>query len=200
VTGLFGSIFDPPHIGHVALLRRAREHFDFERVVVLVVADPGHKQVATDAGIRLELARAAFPDEHVELDSHPRTVDMLRERRFDDPVFLVGADEFCDLPDWKDPDGVLELARLGVATRPGYPRERLESVLAGLARPDRVDFFEIEPLGVSSSDIRGRVAHGEPIDGLVRPAVAAEIDRLGLYRSAGAAARLASSDPGDETD
>jgi len=110
---------------------------------------------------------------------------MLRERDFDDPLFLVGADEFCDFLGWKDPNGVLELARLGVATRPGYPRDRLDRVLAELERLDRVRFFEIEPLDVSSRDIRARVARGEPIDTRVPPAVAAEIDRLGLYRVGG---------------
>ena len=185
MTGIFGSIFDPPHIGHQAVLRRARQHFHLDRIVVLVVADPGHKTVETDPGIRLQLARLAFPDEDVELDPHARTVDMLRERRFDDPLFLIGADEFCDLLDWKDPDGVLELARLGVATRPGYPRDRLDRVLDRLEEPDRVDFFEIEPLDVSSSDIRERVARGEPIDGLVPAVVAAEIAALGLYRRGG---------------
>jgi nicotinate-nucleotide adenylyltransferase len=178
-------VFDPPHAGHVALLRDARAHFGFDRVVVLVVADPGHKRVATAADVRLELARLAFPDETVELDDHPRTVDMLRERHFDDPVFLVGADQFADFLSWKEPDGVLALARLGVATRPGYPRAALDRVLAKLAQPDRVVFFEIEPLDVSSSELRARVARGEPVDGLVPPAVAAEIDRLGLYRSGG---------------
>ncbi len=185
MTGVYGSVFDPPHVGHVTLLRAAREHFDLDWVVVLVVADPGHKQVLTDASVRLALARIAFPGEDVELDLHPRTVDLLRERRFDDPLFLVGADQFCDFLDWKDPNGVLELARLGVATRPGYPRDRLDRVLRELARPDRVSFFEIEPLDVSSSEIRDRIARGEPIDGLVPVAVAAEIGRLGLYRGSG---------------
>jgi len=185
VTGLFGSVFDPPHNGHLAVVRSARDHFDLDRLVVLVVADPGHKAVATDASERLALARLAFPEDEVELDSHPRTVDMLRERRFDDPLFLVGADEFCDFLGWKDPNGVLELARLGVATRPGFPGDRLDRVLAELDRPDRVRCFEIEPLDVSSSDIRARVGRGEPIDSLVPARVAAEIARLGLYRAGG---------------
>lgn len=185
MTGLLGGAFDPPHAGHVALLRDARAHFGFDHAVVLVVADPGHKKVTTDASVRLALAQAAFPGQEVELDPHPRTIDTLREGRFGGPVFLIGADQFADFLTWKDPDGVLELARLGVATRPGYPRERLERVLAELARPDRVAFFEIEPVDVSSSDIRARVARGKPIDGLVPPAVAQEIERLGLYRSRG---------------
>jgi len=185
VTGLFGSVFDPPHVGHLAVLRGARERFQLERVVVLVVADPGHKAVRTDAAIRLELAKLAFPDEDVELDPHARTVDMLRERRFDDPLFLIGADEFCAFLDWKDPNGVVELARLGVATRPGFPRDRLDRVLERLDRPDRVALFEIEPLDVSSSEIRERISRGEPVDGLVPPAVAARIEELGLYRRDG---------------
>ena len=80
MTGLFGGVFDPPHNGHVAFLRAAREHFRLERAVVLVVAAPGHKEVPTDAGIRCELARLAFPGEQVELDFHARTVDMLEIR------------------------------------------------------------------------------------------------------------------------
>ena len=71
--------------------------------------------------------------------------------------------------------------RLGVATRPGYPRERLDGVLARLERPDRVELFEIQAVGVSSTDVRDRVARGESIDDLVPAPVAALIDELRLY-------------------
>jgi nicotinate-nucleotide adenylyltransferase len=107
---------------------------------------------------------------------------MLREGSWRDPLFLVGADEFADFPAWKEPEAVLALARLGVASRPGYPRERLERVLAGLSRPERVLFFELDPEPVSSSDIRERVARGESIDGLVPAGVAREISERDLYR------------------
>jgi nicotinate-nucleotide adenylyltransferase len=71
---------------------------------------------------------------------------------------------------------------LGVATRPGYPRDRLETVLQQLTQPERVEFFEIEPLPISSRDIRDRVARREPIDGLVPAAVADLIEARALYR------------------
>ena len=182
MTGLFGGAFDPPHRGHVALLAGAKKHFAFERLVVLVVAEPGHKGVHAGAAERLELVRAAFPDAEVELDSNPRTVDMLREGRFPDPLLLIGADELIDFPTWKEPDEVLRLARLGVATRPGYPRDRLDATLEQLARPDRVFFFQIDPVPVSSREIRQRVARGESIAGLVPEAVARAIAEYGLYR------------------
>ena len=184
-TVLFGGAFDPPQNAHVALVREARGRFEPERLVVLVVAEPGHKEVVLSAQTRLDLARAAFPGDEVVLDGHARTADLLREGRYADPLFVIGADEFCDFLQWKEPDTVLELARLGVATRPGFPRERLDRVLERLARPERVEFFTIEPLDVSSSEVRRRVALGEPYAELVPAAVAELIRRRGLYRSEG---------------
>jgi nicotinate-nucleotide adenylyltransferase len=183
VTGLFGGAFDPPHNGHVALARKGASHFGLHPLVVLVNAAPGHKQVATPPEARLELARAAFPEYEVELDPHARTIELLESGRWGDPLFLVGADEFARFFEiWHRPEDVVELARLGVATRPGFERAVLEDVLSRLARPDRVEFFEIEPLPVSSHEIRDLVARGEPIDDLVPPAVASRIAELGLYR------------------
>ena len=78
---------------------------------------------------------------------------------------------------------MLELARLGVATRPGVDRPSLERVVAGLSHPDRVELFPITPYDVSSSAIRVRAAKGLTVAGLVPPPVAAEIERLSLYRA-----------------
>jgi nicotinate-nucleotide adenylyltransferase len=185
-VGVLGGAFDPPHNGHVALAKTAVERFGLDRLLVTVVADPGHKRVVAAADARLELARLAFadvPGVEVELEPHGRTVDALEARRLSDPIFLIGADELADLPTWKEPDRVLELARLGVATRPGYPRERLQAVLERVSRPDRVLLFELEPLPISSSELRSRAARGESLDGLVPPAVARRIQELGLYRA-----------------
>jgi nicotinate-nucleotide adenylyltransferase len=185
-VGILGGAFDPPHLGHLALARAAVDRFTLDRLLVRVVEDPGHKPVEAGADDRLALARLAFapvPEAQVAIDRFPRTVDSLEELGLDDPVFLVGADEFAAFLEWKRPERVLELARLGVATRPGYPKDSLERVLSWLERADRVELFTIEPFPVSSSTIRERVAAGEPLDGLVDPLVAAEIERRGLYRT-----------------
>jgi nicotinate-nucleotide adenylyltransferase len=178
---LYGGAFDPPHLGHVAVAEAARERFGVPRLVVLVAVRPEHRDVDAPAESRLELARAAFPVDDVRLDPYPRTVDLLRGEPFDDPVFVVGADQFCDFLGWKEPEEVLLRARLAVATRPGFPRERLDGVLARLAHPERVLFFQIEPNSSASRDVRARVAAGAPLTGLVPPAVAALIRDRGLY-------------------
>lgn len=179
---LYGGAFDPPHLGHVAVADAARGRFGADRLVVLVNERPAHRSVHASADDRLALARAAFPRDDVRLDPHPRTVQLLRAERLDDPVFVIGADQFRDFLTWSEPDEVLELARIAVATRPGYPREELEGVLTRLAEPARVLFFEIEPNPAASRDVRARVAAGEPLDGLVPPAVAQLIAERGLYR------------------
>lgn len=190
-TGVFGGAFDPPHLGHLALVREALAHFGLERLVVVVTGDPPHKRVETDAETRFGLAEVAFGGlPGVELSRHELerpgpsyTVDTARwaAERWGDVVFLVGADEFAGFASWKSPDEVLEHVRLGVATRPGYPPERLRPVLEGLRRPDRVELFEIPAVDVSSTEIRARAVHGEAVAGLVPPAVARRIVELDLY-------------------
>jgi nicotinate-nucleotide adenylyltransferase len=185
-VGVLGGVFDPPHVGHVALARAAIEQLGLERLLILVVADPGHKDVVTPAAARLELARLAFedvPGAEVELDPHARTVDSLEARRLDDAVFVLGADELADFSSWKRPERVLELVRLAVAKRPGVPDERMREALARLSAPDRITYFDLPPLPVSSTFVRERVGRGEPIDDLVPQAVADEIARLGLYQA-----------------
>jgi nicotinate-nucleotide adenylyltransferase len=183
-VGLFGGAFDPPHAGHVELARAAKGRFGLPRLTVLVAEHPGHKDVELPADVRLELARAAFPDDDVRLDPYPRTIDLLRAESFDDPIFLIGADQFIDFLTWKEPEAVLELTRLGVATRPGFDRGLLDAVLRRLASRDRVVFFEIEPNPAASREIRILAAAGEPLDGLVPPAVARLIRERGLYADA----------------
>ncbi len=182
ITGIFGGAFDPPHLGHVALAREAKRRFGLDRLAVLVAASPEHKHVETPADDRLALAQAAFPGDDVRLDEQPRTIDMLREGEWENPLLLVGADQLADFRHWKEPDAVLDMARVGVATRPGLGLEELAQALEALDRPGRIELFEIEPWEVASRELRERVGRGEPIDELVPPEVAVEIERRGLYR------------------
>jgi nicotinate-nucleotide adenylyltransferase len=185
-VGVLGGAFDPPHAGHVALARSAVETFALARLLVRVVADPGHKDVDTPVDVRLRLAELAFadvPGAEVSLEPHGRTVDALVALGLSDPVFVIGADELAGLLAWKEPQRVLELARLAVGTRPGVEQAALDAVIAQVERPERIVVFPIPPHPVSSTALRERAAAGESIAAYVPTAVAREVERLGLYRA-----------------
>lgn len=175
VVGILGGRFDPPHLGHLALARAAIERLALDDLVVTVVADAAHKPSEAPAADRLAMAELAFAAlrARVVLEEHRYTVDALEAAGFEDPIFLIGADELVDFPTWKQPERVLELARLGVATRPGFAPE--------ITSP-RIRIFELEPHPVSSSQVRERVRRGERTEGLVAPEVARYIEEHGLYR------------------
>ena len=177
MIGLLGGAFDPPHIGHVALADAAERELGLEQVVVIVSSPiratrtsmPRRRRGSSSRGWRSRAARSCST-------TMPARSDMLRDGPWDDPVFLIGADEYLDFQSWKEPEVVLALARLGGRDATGG------FDLPSPARPERVLFFEIEPVPVSSREVRALVARGEPIDGLVPPAVAAAIGGCGLYR------------------
>ena len=198
-VGLLGGTFNPPHLAHLVCAMEARDQLGLDVVRLVPAGVPPHKEVAGDPGVevRLELcglAAAAEPGLEVSRVEANRpgpsyTADTLRALRDESPeddlTFIVGGDMAYALPEWREPAAVLALARLAVAEREGVRRadilERLDSAgLEGAA--DRIDFFDMPRLDVSSSMLRRRVAAGRPIRHLVPPAVADRIASLGLYR------------------
>src|SRR5207237_10005240 len=166
------------HNCHVPRQRAALVRRPTDRLVVLGAAYPGHRKVFAGAEDRLRLAQAAFeglPAE-VVLDDNAFTVDAVRDGRFGDALFVVGADEGAAFPSWKDPDEVLRWVRLAVGTRSGFPPPDLGRY------GDRAVAFELDSPAVSSSEVRECAARGESLAGLVPPAVEDEIRENGLYR------------------
>jgi nicotinate-nucleotide adenylyltransferase len=162
------------------------------------VAAPPHKEAAGDPGpeARLELCRlAADGDERLAVsDLEVRrggasyTADTLRALHATFPgadlTFIVGGDMASSLPTWREPGEVVALARLAVAEREGARRadilERLATIPGAV---ERVVFFDLPRMDISSSLVRRRVAAGRPIRYLVPDRVAEYIAQHGLYRS-----------------
>ena len=173
----------------------ARDQLGLDRVQLVVAAIPPHKLVDRDPGpeVRLELASLAAAAEpgleasRAELDrAGPSfTVDTLEALHAASPgdelTFIVGGDQALGLPDWREPERVLSLARVAVAARSGSTRDQVLDRCAALDTT-RLDFFTMPRLDLSSSDIRARVAAGRPIRHLVPAAVAERVAEQGLYR------------------
>jgi nicotinate-nucleotide adenylyltransferase len=148
--------------------------------------------------VRLELCRFAtagderlgVSDLEIRRGGASYTVDTLRALHDRVPehalTFIVGGDMAYSLPFWREPEAILELARLAVAEREELRREHIVERLEPLHPGDRVVFFDMPRIDVSSSTIRERLATGRPIRYLVPDAVAESIRDRRLYpRAAG---------------
>jgi nicotinate-nucleotide adenylyltransferase len=198
-VGILGGTFNPPHLGHLVMAQEALVQLELDRVVLMPVSAPPHKELlaADEPGpeARLALCRLAVggderlgvSDLEVRRGGPSFTVDTLRELHERDPehelTFILGADMAHRLPSWREPEAVLSLARLAVAERTGVRRDDLASRLGGLLGAERLTFFAMPRIDLSSSGIRERVAAGKPIRYLVPDAVEAEIAARGYYRA-----------------
>jgi nicotinate-nucleotide adenylyltransferase len=194
--GLLGGTFNPPHLGHLVCAQEAHSQLRLDHVLLVPVHSPPHKEIEFDPGVahRVELCRRAVAGDDrlavstIESDVPGRsyTVDTLRKLNDrhpeDELTFILGGDQACDLLAWREPEAVLELAELGVAEREAVQRADICERLDGLRGvPERLRFFDMPRLDISSSLIRRRVASGLPVRYLVPDAVAAYIATAGLY-------------------
>ena len=195
--GILGGSFNPPHLGHLVMAQEALAQLGLDRVVLMPVSLPPHKQLEDDPGPeeRFELCRLAVAKDErlavsrLELDrgGPSYTVDTLRaireERPDDELVFVVGGDVALGLEEWRDPEAVLELATLAVTEREEIRRAVIAERVASIRGTDRLAFFTMPRIDVSSSSIRGRVRERRPIRYLVPDEVTRLIGGRGYYRS-----------------
>jgi nicotinate-nucleotide adenylyltransferase len=194
--GILGGTFNPPHIGHLICGQEAHRELALDRVLLVPARIPPHKPVEHEPGAehRFELCRLAvagderFAVSELELTraGPSYTVDTLRQLHarapLDELVLILGGDIAAGLGDWHRVEEVLELAIVAVAGRRGTSRESVTETLDDLRGGERACFFAMPRIAVSSTQIRRRVATGQPIRYLVPEPVRGYIERHGLYR------------------
>ena len=195
---MLGSAFNPPHLGHLVLAQEAAAQLGLERVLLVPTGRAPHKEIPEDPGreVRLEMTLAAVDGngvlevERVEVDAAEQnedptytyvTLEALSGQRDEDLVWIMGADAAVGLGEWRNPERILELARVAVAGRPGVDAAAVEAVLERLGGAERAEFIEMPVIGVSSTMVRQRVAARRPIRYLVPERVAELIEGRGLY-------------------
>jgi nicotinate-nucleotide adenylyltransferase len=197
--GIFGGSFDPVHYGHLLLAECCREQCRLDAVWFLPAAVPPHKrdrQLAPAAARieMLELAIAGHPAFSVSRCEVDRggvnyTVDTLGHFHAQDAAgelyLLLGADMLYDLPGWREPTRVCELATPIVVRRSGTEPVDLGCLSGEVSREgiERIRRHQVEmpEIGISSTEIRRRVASGLSIRYQTPPAVERYIQTHGLY-------------------
>jgi nicotinate-nucleotide adenylyltransferase len=198
--GLFGGSFDPVHYGHLMLAECCREQAGLDEIWFLPAARPPHKPAAdlSSAEARIDMlhlavgGHTAFRVSLLEIDRGgvSYTVDTLAAiaaaEAGSELFLLLGADMLLDLPRWREPARILELATPLFTSRPQVPPPDCQ-VLAGLVPPQRLAQIatlrvEMPQMDLSSSEIRRRVAAGRTIRYWTPRAVEKYIETQGLYR------------------
>jgi nicotinate-nucleotide adenylyltransferase len=194
-VGLLGGTFNPPHLGHLICASYAVAGLGLDRVELVPVHTPPHKEADDDPGVEHRLAmclasvdgdpRLSVSRLEADVPGRSYTVDTLsrlhEQRPEDQLTFIVGGDMASSLPEWREPETILSLAEIGVAGRGDLESRAIGDRLEGLAGADRVRFFDMPRIDISSTDIRHRVRAGLPVRYLVPDAVASYIAREGLY-------------------
>lgn len=193
--GVLGGTFDPIHIGHLIVAEEARLKLGLSEVLFVPAGQPWLKQDRniTAAVHRLEMVRVAIADNpyfelstlEVERPGPSYTVDtltMLRKQLGSRAslFFILGRDALAELPLWKEPQEVVQLCKLVVPPRIGSKDLRhLEKAIPGLR--DKVIQLDMPVIGISSSEIRQRIAQGLPVRYLVPPGVEGYIVEHRVY-------------------
>ena len=196
--GLLGGTFDPPHLGHLVLAAAAVEQLGLERVVFIPAGAPPHKRdVAVSSSTdRLLLTRLAIAGEpsfelsvlEIERPGVSYTIETVEEmaRTYGDATRLtlvMASDSFATIETWREPDRLLELTEWAIGPRPGYPLPSRDELSTRWGRRHaRIHLLDAPPLGISSSDLRARVAAGRSIRYLVPRAVEDQIALRRLYQ------------------
>jgi nicotinate-nucleotide adenylyltransferase len=177
------------------LAQEARDQLSLDRVLFVPTGIAPHKEIAPEPGaeLRLEMTRLAVEGDErfavsaieVERKGPSYTYETLELLAAEDEkrelVFVMGADAALGLGDWRQPERVIELARLAVAPRRGLMREEIEAAVKSLTGPERIDFVEMPEIGISSSMVRERAGAGAPLRFIVPDPVADLIQSNGIY-------------------
>ena len=186
--GIFGGTFDPIHNVHLQIAKAARDQAKLDRVLFVVSARPPHKMSRECASPedRYAMVAEALADEpglepsRIELDRKgpSYTAETLRQLRKLYPdaelLLILGIDSLVDLPKWRDPETILNLAQVLAVPRPG--EYKMPRTLEG-----RYRMLEFPEAPVSSTEVRQRIAEGGPLDGLLPAAVTRYIREKDLY-------------------
>lgn len=201
--GVLGGTFDPVHVGHLMLAEEAREQLGLGRMLFVPAGQPWRKagRQISEAKHRLAMLRVAVDDnpafEVSELETGRagpsytgETLAAIGDNHKDAELFFImGEDALADLPNWRDPDRIVELAMLAVARRAGAGA--LSPELVAIA-PGREIWLSMPQIGISSSDIRERVRKRLSVRYRVPDAVERYIREHKLYGDQGRNSRPAS--------
>ena len=185
-VGVFGGLFDPPHIGHLIIAQHIFEEFKLESVLFVPAGHPPHKSDYSPYHNRYEMTELttasnvnfSISDIEKRIEDKTYTIEVIRElkKNQDELYLIIGSDQWLEIETWKDPEALFRECRIVVVRRLKYEIEK-ESKLF-----DHIMVSTSPLIDISSSMIRRRLQKGQSIRYLVTPEVASYIKSNNLYK------------------
>ncbi|MGQ9465359.1 MAG: nicotinate (nicotinamide) nucleotide adenylyltransferase [bacterium] len=188
--GLFGGLFDPPHIGHLILAEWVRAEFNLDRIIFIPAFNPPHKDRFSSFKHRYEMTRGAIKgnkkffvsDIEKNIRGKTYTFEVIRALKKSYKKFgkvaiylIIGADQWQEIEHWKHPEIILRESKIIVLPRPGYSLKKNKPFI------EEILFSNAPFIGISSTMIREMVKKRMCISYLVTPEVLAYIKKNRLY-------------------
>lgn len=204
--GIFGGTFDPVHSGHVQIIENFIRSVHLDELIVLPNGNPPHKEKRIDAGDKLHLVHLALghiknlriDDREVQKKSPSYAYltyqEIKNENPKDDLVWIMGSDSFLDLENWYEHVKFLEEVNILVLERPGHTIEESSDISRRLKdkivlnveelknSKGKIFFLKINPIKITSTDIRELIKNDEDVSDLLNKEVYDFIKNKNLYR------------------
>ena len=193
-VGLFGSSFNPIHIGHLVIAEQARVRLGLDKVLFIPTANPYHKKVdLLDYGIRYEMVEETIKDnKYFELSNIEKNlkknsysydvVKKLKKKNKDDYYFIMGSDSFQEIESWYEYNKFIDLLDIVVFKRPGYDVVGDHLNKMRNFSKNRIFYFDDLQLEISSTYIRNSIKDGYIPKYLLREETIAYIEDNKLWQ------------------
>ena len=189
--GIFGGTFNPPHLAHSIVADNVRQQLSLDKIIFIPSGNPPLKE-SIPAKHRLSMAKLAFGNDknfevsEIEIEDTENksytvnTLGKLKELYKDNETelyLIIGMDNLIDLPNWKDPENLFELAKIIVINRPGNNKDDSRKDFR-----EKATFVDVPDLEISSRMIRRNISEEKSIKYLVCNTVEEYIEKNGLYK------------------
>ena len=189
--GIFGGTFNPPHLAHSIVADNVRQQLSLDKIIFIPSGNPPLKE-SIPAKHRLSMAKLAFGNDknfevsEIEIEDTENksftvnTLEKLKELYKDNETelyLIIGMDNLIELPNWKDPEKLFELAKIIVINRPGNNKDDSRKDFR-----EKATFVDVPDLEISSRMIRRNISEEKSIKYLVCNTVEEYIEKNGLYK------------------